>query len=99
VGIDRPGRRPINRAFGRVEIITIDENGNRGIAQVPQEQAIADISESDVLPVARRDLDDPPPHGRPRLVAKTVARPTFRELAPVATEEFIFGDEFVGNPT
>ena len=30
--------------------------------------------------------------------SKTIARPTFRELAPVATEEFIFGDEFVGNP-
>ena len=30
--------------------------------------------------------------------SRTIARPTFRELAPVATEEFIHGDEFVGNP-
>jgi TonB-dependent receptor len=30
--------------------------------------------------------------------SRTLARPTFRELAPVATEEFLFGDEFLGNP-
>jgi outer membrane receptor protein involved in Fe transport len=89
---------PINRAFGRVEIITIDENGNRGIAQVPQELAIADISESDVLPSVGAIWTIRPHMDVRGSWAKTVARPTFRELAPVATEEFIFGDEFVGNP-
>ena len=29
---------------------------------------------------------------------QTIARPTFRELSAVATTEFLFGDEFIGNP-
>ena len=29
---------------------------------------------------------------------RTIARPTFLELAPVSTEEFLAGDTFVGNP-
>jgi TonB-dependent receptor len=89
---------PINRAFGRVEVIIVDDNGNHGIAQVPQELAIADIDESDVLPSIGAVWAIKPQMNLRASWAKTIARPTFRELAPVATEEFIFGDEFVGNP-
>jgi hypothetical protein len=89
---------PINRAFGKVEVITVDENGNHGISQVDQELAIADIDESDLLPSIGAVWAIQPHMNLRASWAKTIARPTFRELAPVATEEFIFGDEFVGNP-
>jgi outer membrane receptor protein involved in Fe transport len=90
---------PINRAFGRVEIIIQDPiSGAYGIAQVPQEEAVADIDKTDWLPSIGVIWDITPTMRLRASWAKTVARPTFRELAPVATEEFIFGDEFVGNP-
>ena len=90
---------PVNRAFGRVEIIIQDPvSGAYGIAQVPQELAVADIDESDVLPSVGAIWEIREQMRLRASWAKTVARPTFRELAPVATEEFIFGDEFVGNP-
>jgi TonB-dependent receptor len=90
---------PINQAFGRVEIIVQDPiSGAYGIAIVPQEEAIADIDESDGLPSIGVIWDIKPTMRLRASWAKTIARPTFRELAPVATEEFIFGDEFVGNP-
>jgi TonB-dependent receptor-like protein/carboxypeptidase family protein len=89
---------PTNEAFGFVEVISIDENGNRGVGLVPQEEAIASISESDLLPSVGAIWEIKPAMNLRGSWAKTIARPTFRELAPVATEEFIFGDEFVGNP-
>jgi outer membrane receptor protein involved in Fe transport len=90
---------PINQAFGRVEVITQDPlSGAYGIALVPQAEAVADIDVSDWLPSLGVIWDITPTMRLRASWAKTIARPTFRELAPVATEEFIFGDEFVGNP-
>jgi len=90
---------PVNEKFGRVEVITQDPaSGAYGIAIVPQEEAIADISEKDWLPSIGAIWEIVPNMRLRASWAKTIARPTFRELAPVATEEFIFGDEFVGNP-
>jgi TonB-dependent receptor len=90
---------PENQAFGRVEIIIQDPvSGAYGIAQVPEEQAIADIDESQILPSIGVIWEIVSGMRLRASWAKTVARPTFRELAPVATEEFLFGDEFVGNP-
>ncbi|HZN55253.1 MAG TPA: TonB-dependent receptor [Candidatus Polarisedimenticolaceae bacterium] len=90
---------PVNRAFGRVEIIIQDPvSGAYGIAQVPQALAVADIDEGDLLPSIGAIWEIRPEMRLRASWAKTIARPTFRELAPVATEEFIFGDEFVGNP-
>jgi TonB-dependent receptor len=90
---------PINQRFGRVEVITQDPlSGTYGIAIVPQEEAVADIKEDDWLPSIGVIWEIVPNMRLRGSWAKTIARPTFRELAPVATEEFIFGDEFVGNP-
>jgi len=80
-----------------VEIIT-GEGGNRGVEEVPPEEAAADISESFVLPSLGLIWDLTDTMKLRAAWSQTLARPTFRELAPVATEEFLFGDEFVGNP-
>jgi outer membrane receptor protein involved in Fe transport len=89
---------PTNQ-FGRVEVITQDPaSGAYGIAFVPEAEATADIHENDWLPSIGVIWEIVPNMRLRASWAETVARPTFRELAPVATEEFIFGDEFVGNP-
>jgi outer membrane receptor protein involved in Fe transport len=90
---------PTNAAFGLVEIVVYDPlSGAYGIAEVPQEEAIADISENNWLPSIGAIWEIVPNMRLRASWAKTIALPTFRELAPVATEEFLFGDEFVGNP-
>lgn len=90
---------PTNAAFGTVEVIVQDPvSGAYGILEVPQELAIADIEENQWLPSIGVIWEIVPSMRLRASWATTIARPTFRELAPVATEEFIFGDEFVGNP-
>ncbi len=89
---------PVNALFGTVEIIEVLPSGDRGVVRVPQEEGIADINESDVLPSASVIWELRPGMKLRGTWSRTIARPTFRELAPVATEEFIFGDEFLGNP-
>lgn len=89
---------PVNEAFGTVEIIEVQPGGARGIVVVPQEEAVAEIEDERLLPAAAVTWEI-----RDRLQlraawSRTIARPTFRELAPIVTEEFLFGDEFLGNP-
>ncbi len=89
---------PINRAFGLVDVIEVQESGDRAIITVDQDLAIADIEDTLYLP-ALSAVWEPATRMNVRLSwSRTLARPTFRELAPVATEEFIFGDEYIGNP-
>jgi TonB-dependent receptor len=89
---------PVNDAFGTLEVIEVLPSGDRAIVEVPQEQANAEIEEGELLPSVGL-VYEPLPHMNLRATwSRTLARPTFRELAPVATEEFIFGDEFLGNP-
>lgn len=88
---------PHNQA-GRVEIIVVSESGSRFINQVPDTEAGARIDDSIWLPSLSAIWEL---HERMNLRfawSRTIARPTFRELAPVATEEFLAGDEFMGNP-
>ncbi|HKY31252.1 MAG TPA: TonB-dependent receptor [Candidatus Polarisedimenticolia bacterium] len=89
---------PSNQAFGRVEVIQVQPSGDRAIVEVPQEEASTSIDTAHVLPSLGVVYE---PRERMSLRAtwsRTIARPNFRELAPVATEEFLFGDEFIGNP-
>jgi hypothetical protein len=87
---------PANQ-FGVVEVIEVQPGGDRGVIQVPESLATASIDEAAILPslslvsalTSRMNLR--------ASWSRTIARPTFRELAPVATEEFLAGDEFVGN--
>jgi hypothetical protein len=89
---------PHNEAFGEVEVIVVLPSGDRAVQPVPEEEATADLSERDTLPAVSVTWEIVPRMRLRGSWSRTVARPTFRELAPVATEEFIFGDEFVGNP-
>jgi len=83
---------------GLVEVIFIQESGDRALGEVPSELAGSTIDEDDVLPSVNLIWDMTEQMKLRASWSRTIARPTFRELAPVATEEFIFGDEFVGNP-
>lgn len=83
---------------GAVEVIRVRFGSNREINRIPQELAATDIEDMSVLPSLGTVWEILPNMKLRGSVSRTVARPTFRELAPVATEEFIDGDEFVGNP-
>jgi TonB-dependent receptor len=84
--------------LGEVDTVITTPEGNRIVVVIPDDLARTDIDDSDVLP-ALALLWHPKTDMNVRAVwSKTLARPTFRELAPVATEEFIDGDEFLGNP-
>lgn len=90
---------PDNPVSGQVEVVQVQpSSGDRAVVLVPQDQTRVDIDEPKVLPSLGL-VYAVSPHMSVRLSGtRTLARSTFRELAPVATEEFIFGDEFVGNP-
>ncbi|MDQ7008355.1 MAG: TonB-dependent receptor [Acidobacteriota bacterium] len=84
---------------GRVEIIEVrPESGDRGIVEVPEEEGVARIDDRSVLPSVGLIWELRDGMQVRASWSRTLARPTLRELAPVATEEFLFGDEFVGNP-
>jgi outer membrane receptor protein involved in Fe transport len=74
------------------------QGGDRAIVDATPGEASAAIRETRYLP-SLAVVWEPAVRMNVRLSwSRTLARPTFRELAPVATEEFIFGDEFIGNP-
>lgn len=81
-----------------VEGIVLLDSGDREIVEVDTREAGADIAETDILPAAALVYSIRDGMDLRGSWSRTLARPTFRELAPVATEEFLFGDEFVGNP-
>lgn len=89
---------PFNVVRGTVEIIEILESGDRAIVTVPQEEAATDIAESSLLPALAVTWEMRPGMNLRGSWSKTLARPTFRELAPIATAEFLDGDEFLGTP-
>jgi outer membrane receptor protein involved in Fe transport len=98
---------PRNEEFGLVWTIVekpdVDVEGNptgtftRFInRETPEEQAASLIESSDLLPAFSATFSVMRNMRVLGAWSRTVARPTFRELAPVATEEFIDGDAFVG---
>jgi TonB-dependent receptor len=90
---------PNNEAFGKVLILEVDpESGNRGLVEVDDDLTRSDIEDSSFLPSIGVVWSIRQGMNLRATASATLARPTFRELAPVATEEFIFGDEYVGNP-
>ena len=89
---------PTNEVTGKVEVIEVLPSGDRGLASVPEADAQAEIQEASLLPSVGLIWSIRQGMALRATASATVARPTFRELAPVATEEFIFGDEYVGNP-
>jgi TonB-dependent receptor len=90
---------PVNDVTGKVEVIEVSPtSGDRGLASVPEADAQAEIQNASLLPSVGLIWSIRQGMALRATVSGTLARPTFRELAPVATEEFIFGDEYVGNP-
>ncbi|HEV8375660.1 MAG TPA: TonB-dependent receptor [Candidatus Polarisedimenticolia bacterium] len=89
---------PVNDVTGRVEVINVLPSGDREISRPPQEDAHADIQDTSLLPSVGLIWSIRQGMALRATASGTLARPTFRELAPIATEEFIFGDEYVGNP-
>lgn len=95
---------PISRRMdGEVEIIVFEPTapGQEPVHQVrrvPEEQATADILQTEVLPSVGLVWDVVENMKLRGSWSRTLARPTFRELAAVATEEFIADDELTGTP-
>jgi len=71
---------------------------NRRLEDTPPAAVATDIDEDAVLPSVGAVWEVRPGMNVRLSWSQTIARPTFRELAPAAAEEFLFGDEFVGNP-
>ncbi len=87
---------PFKVGPGVLETIEVGDGGDRAL--VPDDDPRAEIDEADLLPSLGAIYAIRPNMSLRASWARTLARPTFRELAPVATEEFIFGDEYFGNP-
>lgn len=83
-----------------IDLIAIDQAGNRELAQLPEEEGATDLDQSAWLPAIGLVWE---PSEKQRMNirlnwSRTLARPTFRELAPVAAIEVLQGDEYFGNP-
>ncbi len=85
-------------ATGLVDTIETRPSGDRAIVEVPQEEMSAEIDEHSLLPSVGLIYEIIPNMKLRGSWSETIARPTFRELAPVATEEFLAGDAYIGNP-
>jgi TonB-dependent receptor len=89
---------PVNRVTGLLETLVLRESGAYEINLVDEEDAKANIRDASWLPSLNLVWEIVEKMNLRAAYSKTVARPTFRELAPVATQEFLAGDEFLGNP-
>jgi len=81
-----------------IQLINLTEAGNRSFVDTTNEGGVAEIDDSALLPSLGTVYEIIPQMNLRASWGRTVARPTFREMSPVATEEFLAGDEFVGNP-
>jgi TonB-dependent receptor len=89
---------PVNPITGKVKVIVKSSGANYREEEIPQEDAITDIDDSALLP-ALAVVVKPTSRMNVRVSwSRTLARPQFRELAPVSTQEFLAGDAFAGNP-
>lgn len=84
---------------GNLTRVVIDADGNFNILPASPAQASARIDESDLLPSLSVVWEAIPSMFVRGAWSRTIARPTFRELAPVVNEEFLQGDAFLGNST
>ena len=88
-------------ARGLVSVIQFDEEqGRRFFLEVPDDDPLGQgrIDDDSLLPSFNVNYEIIPDMLIRGSWNETLARPTFRELAPIATIEYLAGDEFVGNP-
>lgn len=88
----------IRSARGSIQVVETNEFGDFVLIEKPDEAAGASISQLDILPSAGVVWQIIPNLNLRANWGRTIARPTFRELAPVRTFEFLGADQFVGNP-
>lgn len=77
--------------------VIVKEGDNRALAHIPAPLAAARINEASLLPAVGISWEMRPAMNLRASWSKTIARPTFREMAPVATSEYLAGDRFIGN--
>ncbi len=82
----------------QVQIVQRTVDGNFFLQDVPDDQAGSQLKQWDLLPAAGLVWEVIPKLFLRGNWSRTIARPTFRELAPVRTFEFLGADQFVGNP-
>lgn len=82
---------------GSVTVVRRTEDGTVILETVTDEDAGSSISELDVLPAVGAVWEVMTNLNVRLSFSQTIARPTFRELAPVRTFEFLGDDVFVGN--
>ncbi len=102
------GQRDVGAAYGMVELpITTKfkfiggarlETTEIDVVSEDSTQGIGDLSESDILPSANLVYALTDNMNVRAAVTRTLARPTFREIAPFESFEFINGNFFIGNP-
>lgn len=88
----------VSRPSGTVQVIRRDEFGNYYFQDVAPSEAGSQIKQWDILPSLGAVWEVVPKLFLRGSWSQTIARPTFREMAPVRTYEFLGGDQFVGNP-
>jgi TonB-dependent receptor len=79
--------------------IVVEEDGARTTRPASPSEVATDLSDSQLLPSVSLAYELKSNMLLRGAWSRTLARPTFRELGPVLTEEFIFGDVFLGEPT
>lgn len=85
-------------ASGKVDVVIEVGNGDRGLEPRALAEASSYIRDESFLPSVNLIYEIVPDMKLRASYSRTIARPTFREMAPIAQEEFLLGDEFVGNP-
>jgi outer membrane receptor protein involved in Fe transport len=89
---------PFNSEFGLIETIEVQPSGDRAVTKVDADLLATELDEQTLLPSVGAVWEPIANMNVRASWSRTLARPTFRELAPVAAEEFLLGDEFFGNP-
>jgi outer membrane receptor protein involved in Fe transport len=81
-----------------ITIVQRTEAGDAYFVDIAPEDAGADINQQDVLPALGATVEIITNLNLRLNYAETIARPTFRELAPARSTDFIGGESFIGNP-
>jgi TonB-dependent receptor len=82
---------------GSISIVVQTESGARTTRAASPEEGRAEIDQGQLLPALALQYRITPTMTFRAAVSQTIARPTYRELAPVVNEEFLQGDEYLGN--
>ncbi|MCS7049109.1 MAG: TonB-dependent receptor [Verrucomicrobiae bacterium] len=83
---------------GTITVLRRTDTGEYNLELATDEEASTALRQWDLLPQIGAIWEILPKLYLRTSWSRTIARPTFRELAPVRTFEFLGADQFVGNP-